>query len=240
MVPSSWTVVTAVGLAVVHLEAGQIRATALVSRRIWLSFAGGASLAYVFVHILPELNNEQETLGESSLAVVPFLEHHAYLVALAGFATFYGLERLAQRPRPKATDAAGDWVFWIHVASFGLYNVIIGYLLIHRITTGLWSLLFFFLAMGFHFFVTDAGFRRLHERPYHRYGRWLLAGAVLGGWVLGRSIDLSEVNLAVLFAFLAGGVVLNVIKEELPEQQQSNFVAFAVGAAGYAALLLFL
>ncbi|WP_224449387.1 hypothetical protein [Haloprofundus salilacus] len=240
MLSPPWTFVLAVGLAVIHLEAERFRATALVSQRVWISFAGGASLAYVFVHILPELSEEQETLRESSLGLLPFLEHHAYLVALGGFATFYGLERLAQRSRSEANEEEGDWVFWVHVASFGLYNLIIGYLLVHRIETGLWNLLFFFLAMGFHFFVTDAGFRRLHERPYHRYGRWLLAGAVLGGWVVGELVGLSEVNLALLFAFLAGGVVLNVIKEELPEQRQSNFVAFVVGAAGYAVLLLFL
>ena len=44
--------------------------------------------------------------------------------------------------------------------------------------------------------------------------------------------------LAVLFAFLAGGVILNVIKEELPEEQESLFWAFALGAALYTALLL--
>ena len=44
--------------------------------------------------------------------------------------------------------------------------------------------------------------------------------------------------LAVLFAFLAGGVILNVIKEELPEEQESLFWAFALGAALYTVLLL--
>ena len=34
------------------------------------------------------------------------------------------------------------------------------------------------------------------------------------------------------------GIVLNVLKEELPADRESRFVAFAAGAAGYAALLL--
>jgi hypothetical protein len=42
----------------------------------------------------------------------------------------------------------------------------------------------------------------------------------------------------VLFAFLAGGIVLNVIKEELPEERESRFPAFVVGTGGYAVLLL--
>ncbi|NJL21613.1 MAG: hypothetical protein HC895_13625, partial [Leptolyngbyaceae cyanobacterium SM1_3_5] len=43
---------------------------------------------------------------------------------------------------------------------------------------------------------------------------------------------------AVLFAFLAGGIVLNVLKEELPEDRESHFWSFAIGAIGYAVLLL--
>jgi hypothetical protein len=42
----------------------------------------------------------------------------------------------------------------------------------------------------------------------------------------------------ILFAFVAGGVILNVLKEELPEERQSKFWAFALGAAIYAALLV--
>ena len=41
-----------------------------------------------------------------------------------------------------------------------------------------------------------------------------------------------------LFTFPAGGVVLNVLKEELPENRESRFWASAAGTAGYTALLL--
>jgi zinc transporter ZupT len=52
---------------------------------------------------------------------------------------------------------------------------------------------------------------------YRQVGRWILAAAILVGWALGSGIPLSEEAIAVLFAFLAGGLVLNVLKEELPE-----------------------
>jgi zinc transporter ZupT len=68
--------------------------------------------------------------------------------------------------------------------------------------------------------------------------RWILAGAVLGGWALGVAVELPEEAIAVLFAFLAGGIVLNVLKEELPEERESRFLPFLLGSAGYAALLL--
>ena len=50
--------------------------------------------------------------------------------------------------------------------------------------------------------------------------------------------EISGVAIAVLTAFLGGGVILNVLKEEVPSERQSRFWAFALGMAGYATLLL--
>ena len=93
--------------------------------------------------------------------------------------------------------------------------------------------------MGLHFLVNDYGLRHHHKRLY-RIGRWILAAAVLFGWAVGLGIEINELHVALLFAFLAGGIVLNVLKEELPAERESRFWAFAAGAAGYAALLVLL
>ena len=55
---------------------------------------------------------------------------------------------------------------------------------------------------------------------------------------MGLLFEVSEAAIAVLFGFLAGGVIMNVLKEELPEERESRFWAFALGAAAYAAILL--
>ena len=67
---------------------------------------------------------------------------------------------------------------------------------------------------------------------------WLLGGALLVGWAAGVATHVPELGLSMLSAFLAGMIVLNVFKEELPEERQSRFSAFAVGLAVYGALLL--
>jgi hypothetical protein len=72
----------------------------------------------------------------------------------------------------------------------------------------------------------------------HETGRWILAAAPLLGWLVGVLVELPPIATSALFAFLAGGVVLNVLKEELPEDRESRFWAFAAGTAGYALLLL--
>ena len=61
---------------------------------------------------------------------------------------------------------------------------------------------------------------------------------MLGGWLLGWLTEVPPLALAAVTAFLAGGVILNVMKEELPEERQSRFSAFLLGAAGYGLLLL--
>lgn len=232
----------AFGLATVHLFSGGLSFLDGVPRSRWLSVAGGVSVAYVFVHLLPELAEKGEIIAETvneHVLFLAFFEDHVYLVALLGLVIFYGLERAAKESRRRRPGSAKDasasvGVFWIHVASFAVYNAVIGYLLVHR--EG--SLAFFFVAMGLHFVVNDRSLREHHRDLYHKMGRWLLAGAVVVGWIAGAFTEISEAALAVLISFLAGGVILNVLKEELPDERRSRFSAFALGATAYSTLLL--
>lgn len=60
----------------------------------------------------------------------------------------------------------------------------------------------------------------------------------MGGWTVNYFINVPQVGSALLQAFIAGGVLLNVLKEELPEEAEGRFWAFAGGAVAYSALLL--
>ncbi len=233
------------GLVVVHLFSNRLRFLDVTPRSIWLSIAGGISVAYVFVHLLPELAEGQETVAEAldEGEGLAFLQSHIYLIALLGLAVFYGLERLATSTRRRKReagkeDSTSEGVFWLHISSFAVYNFLIGYLFLHRLATGLEDLLLFFVAMALHFVVNDHGLREHHKEPYLRRGRWILAAAVILGWGLALLTEIPEVAIAVLTAFLAGGVIMNVLKEELPEERESRFWAFALGAALYTAVLL--
>lgn len=230
-------------LALIHLFAEKLKFS-YIPRSKWLSFAGGISVAYIFVHVLPELAEGQEMLKDKALA---FLEHHAYLIALLGLLLFYGLEKAAKQSARSHKNASNNEmetgnadVFWIHIVSFALYNTIIGYLLVHREENSSTALLWFTLAMAFHFIVNDYGLLEHYHHVYRRKGRWILAFAILGGWLIGVLAELKELWITSLFAFIAGGIILNVLKEELPQEQKSNFWAFAAGLAAYSALLLFI
>lgn len=230
----------ALGLAAVHIYAGRLQFLGVIPRSRWLSLAGGASVAYVFVHLFPEIQQAAEVIRRSD-SVLTYSEHHVYLISLTGFVVFYGLERYVQRADtapPRENDRSNAGVFWLHIGSFAVYNALVGYLLLHREESGAVNLVLFFIAMALHFVVNDYGLREHHEQAYRRRGRWVLSGAVLVGLGGGYVVEVSELLLSILVAFLAGGIILNVIKEELPTERQSRFWAFATGVVGYTILLL--
>lgn len=238
------TVLSIAIFVLVHVFVGRLRFLAGVPRSFWLSLAGGVAVSYVFLHVLPELAAHQgHVQGRDGGEGAGRLESEIYLVALLGLSAFYGLERHVRgsRARNRARgegDTPEAGAFWLHIGSFAAYNLLIGYLLLHREETGLWSLAAYTVAMALHFVTNDFGLRQDYKEAYDRTARWILAASVVLGWLLGLAIEVSEQAVGFLFAFLAGGVVLNVLKEELPEERRSRFLPFAGGVVGYAALLL--
>lgn len=247
-------------LAMVHLGVSGLHRLSARPRRYALSLGGGTAVAYVFLHLLPELQQHQGEVEEATDAVLGWLDRHVYLLALLGLTLFYGLERLALRARrgrsgeadaapddaddtdePEETDQqTGAATFWLSMSGFTIYNALIGYLLVEQAGRGLGPLLLLTLAMALHFLVNDYALREHHQARYRRTGRWVLSAAVLAGTVLGLVGTVPPLVVSLLVAVLAGGVVLNVLKEELPAARESSFGAFLLGAAGYTGLLLML
>lgn len=251
MAPLWLSVPIAVALAAVHLVAGRLPLGRAVPRRIWLSAAGGVSVSYVFVHLLPEIATRQAQVagGAAAGGMAQTLadERLLFLAALAGFVVFFGLEGLARSRTQSSGSESTDTqqtsesslgVFWLHVGSFAAYNGLVGYLLVHREETGTASLVLFATAMGLHFLVNDFGLADHHQADYSGVARWLLAAAVLAGFTVGLGTALTHETISLLFAFLSGAIVLNVIKEELPPDRESRFWAFAAGVVGYTLVLL--
>jgi hypothetical protein len=223
----------------VHVSARRLGIVAS-PRSTWLSAAGGVSVAYVFLHLLPELHEGQHVLREAAGLRIASGSAEIYLVALLGLVAFYGLERLAATSRARSREQGGGdstetGAFAVHVGAFALYNLLIGYLLVHGERS---DELLYGTAMALHFLVNDQALREHHKERYDRLGRWLLAGAVVCGWALALRWQLPELAVRLMVAVLAGGVILNVLKEELPEQRQNRFWAFLGGAGAYGALLL--
>ena len=232
-----------VGLAFVHAFVSKLNIAAFVSEYQWISFAGGVSIGYVFLEIFPELSHAQEALEHSGIPAIAYLENHVYVLSLLGLLVFYGLDSLALNSRQRNKiennqDKTHHTVFWIHIAAFAVLNGIVGYLLQEMSDHSLVQCLLFFVAMALHFFIVDYGLREHHQTPYDRYGRWLLTSAIILGAIAGHSLHLSEAAILAVWSFLAGSIILNILKRELPDEKQSCFSSFVGGTALYTILLL--
>jgi hypothetical protein len=237
------TLLGAILLAVTHLFAGRLRFLHVIPRSRWLSMAGGASVAYVFLHLLPELQVAHRYVSENLHPSLSFIEHHIYLIALVGLSIFYGLERMVKSSPKRSSERPGqvrteEPIFWIHIGSFALYNLLFGYLLLHREEQDALNLILFVVAIGLHFLVNDYGLNEHHEESYAHVGRWVLAASILLGWLVGYLVELPALYTFLLLALLAGGIILNVLKEELPDERQSRFWSFAIGVTIYSIILL--
>lgn len=236
------SLLAAFGLALIHVFSGALRFLDRLPRSRWLSFAGGVAVTLVFLEIIPELGDSQETVAQALGKVFGFAENHIYLIALLSLTIFYGVQRVVKRSRQRNRESAqqdhtGEGAFWLNIGVFTAKNVVVGYLLLREERT-LLGLLLFFAAIALEFTVSDRGLHEDHKGNYDGLGRWILAAAVLLGWGIGYITEIPELGLAILSAFLAGFIILNVLKEELPEERQSSFSAFALGVVVYAALLL--
>ena len=223
-------------LCALHLFGGRVHFITYVPRSKWLSFAGGASVAYVFLHLLPEVAAAARAIGER-VEVLGIAEDLAWLLALVGLALFYAIE--VRNRSSKGSGEAGNSIFWFSMASYAVYNFLIGYLL-HRRSGDAADLALFVIAMALHFMVNDIALREHHKEPYRAVGRWVLVAAVALGAAAGLMIEVPEAAIGAALAFIGGGVILNVMKEELPDEAESSFASFATGAASYALLLLVL
>lgn len=231
------------GFVAIHLSVNRLRFLDVTPRSRWLSFAGGVAVAYVFLHVLPDIGMHSREfaseLGMDSMVA----ESVVYSLALAGLAVFYGLERAVKISRGKSRAAGeGDRiqndVLYLHLVTYGAFNALVGYLLLHREESGTWALALFFVAMSLHFLTADFGMRQDHREAYDRLARWIISVAVVFGWILGLFMELPPVFIGCLFAFLAGGIILNVLKEELPEERQSYFLPFLLGVLLYTAVIM--
>jgi hypothetical protein len=251
------SLVIAVVLAGLHLAAPRIRKLPLVPERATGSFAGGLAVAYVFLHLLPEIAEGNASIGAALSRVLeptPLTDPAIVLVALAGFTAFYGLERLADRRRgaPALVGASGGpgagtdvrpeagerGIYLLHLGSFMVYNALITYTMTLRLRTGVDFAVLFTIAMGLHFVLTDRGLEEHYPARFGTGGRQALAGALLLGWLASAVFaPSSPLLVALLTALLGGSILLNVFKEELPTSPRSSFGWFVTGLALYSLLL---
>jgi hypothetical protein len=214
------------------------------SRRVALSFGAGVSISYVFIQMLPELGEAGRVfVRETADLGLPMPELRIYLSALVGFLVFYGLEHMLRWSRRQGEGTGGEvtherWMSHLHIVGFAAYVWLVAYLMVRGITEEAAPILLYALAMGLHFLAVDHSLQREHGELYLRVGRFVLAGASLAGWACALAIAIPKPMLVTGLGLVSGGVVMNSMIAELPDDKDGRFWPFVAGAVMYSGLLL--
>ena len=230
----------ALAFAFVFLAGGRLHPLRWLvrDRRTIVSFGAGMSAAYVFVHVMPELQGMRRVLVASALWRPHFEGMLIYFVALVGFLVFYGLDHLRNRLRGHGAPDEGGSAFLVHIGGFSAYVLLMAYLLVHDVEGGRVSTPIFALAIAFHFLAVDHLLRSEHGAAYDRLGRYILAGMAVAGWGLGLLVALPELVLALAMAFISGAIIMNSALMELPTEKDGRFLPFVAGGILYGLMLL--
>lgn len=231
--------------ALAFVFGGRLHKPGNIRRRSLLSFSAGASVAYIFVHLSPELEGARNVFVEETAHLgSPLAWYSIHLATMLGFVLFYGLDQFVMglktgKEQPYSEEKhRADTAFWVHVGVFGAYAWLVSYLLVDSLEEGTVSIGLYALAMCLHFLTVSHGLHKEYGTLYDRKGAWVLAVCSLAGWVSGVLIDLSKPIVAVLLGLVAGGVIVNTLIGELPREKEGRFVPFVCGAVFYTALLL--
>lgn len=208
-------------------------------RRSVLSFTAGMSAAYVFVRMMPELNEARELVQASAdERWLPYEGVAIYFLALLGFLGSYGVDHLRARKAAPAGEGGAEAQRAMHLGGTAAYVAMMSYLLVRSGGESVPATVGYALAFGGHFLALDHTLYDEFGDDYLRRGRWVLAASCVFGWLLGLLLVLPALALALLLAFISGGVIMTNALMELSEGKDGRFAAFVWGALLYGLILI--
>ncbi len=198
-------------------------------REFIYSAGGGIAISYVFIDLLPKLSESDLIVYALMQNYLPGIEKHVYIMALAGFILFYLVDK-------SQNTSIG---IKISIGSYTLFNFLIGYAIADPFNPEVRPLLLFTLAMGLHLFVNDNALREKLGTAYQTKQQLLLVIALFLGWMTGYMLELPGPAVALVSAFIGGGVIMNVTRHELPAENPTSTPVFIFSAIAYTLILLF-
>lgn len=213
--------------ASIHLFSHHFHRLIKGSEAVFTSFSGGLAIAYVFLHLLPELEQAGTVFGKP-----------IYIITLLGFIIFYGVQSLVWQ-NSISQKSLESRIFYIEILFLCIYNALIIYTLPEHLSAVASEIILYLVAMGLHLLVRNHGLQKKHNQRFHKIGSYALVCSLFIGCMMEVFLDSLLNNLIsdMLTAILAGFILFNVFVEELPSPKKSTFLWFLVGIASYIILL---
>jgi hypothetical protein len=213
--------------ALVHLLSQKLFKLTPKAHASILSLGGGLAISYVFIDLFPKL-----AIGDLVVQnTLPYLARHVYVLALIGFLLFYIVDKGESILNKKES-------FWLSLSSYALFNFFVGYAVTDKDNPEVRPLILFTIALALHYFAIDYSLCKAHEKVYNAIGKWILIASLYFGWFLGTVVTLPAALVALVSAFIGGGVIMNVIRHELPGNTPHTMRTFIAASVLYTIILL--
>ena len=232
----------ATALISAHWFSSGVAKLPLKTQRTLSSIGGGVAIAYVFIHIMPELATGGRELSKEiymqEFIASPLIESCLFFTSLIGLVVFFSLDIIASSG--KASTKAN---FKLHVLAFALINYLYAYTLPSLVTTG-WDYAFLFtIVLAAHIILSDRTLARSHPNLFRQKVRLVFSTSIVLGLTHAYLFHpISDLALAIATAFLGGGVLMTVFREEIPESSFIKLPWFLFGTSSmtFALALTFL
>lgn len=224
-------------LIAVHLIAPRVARLPAQTQDRLASIGGGAAVAYVFVHLMPELAEGGKALTDLPLtdyAPTPLVESGLFLLALVGMVILYSVEIVNDSGK-----TSNKLKYNVHLLAFAVINMLYAYTMPSLLTTGIDYAIVFTFVIAMHALLGDRILARTHPNHFTHQDRWVgILGAIVGFALALFVTPLSDLALAIPTALLGGGLLMTTFREELPAASKARLLWFLIGAGVITALLL--
>lgn len=195
-----------------------------------LSFGFGASSAYIFLQLLPELYSGITPLNIS-----------AFILVLLGFAITHLMERYTYQFNKKNKDVFLKEVAAEHSIAFFAYHFLLGIILVNFIDLDISKGVFFFIPLLFYTMVSSLSLGEIHyDISRNVFYKAILSSSSLMGAIAGTYFFvLNEIQFYSLLGLVTGSIMYISVRDIVPEKESSKPLFFGAGVLLYLAISVY-
>lgn len=181
------------------------------------SFAAGFSIGYVFLFLLPEVFRIREAA-----------QHETLYIVLLGFMFFHFTHKYIYKVRGDSDKAL--LLDEIHLLTAALYFFLIAFLLVETTIVDTAKGLIITILLTVHTVLVDLSHTSLTTTHKVKYKLPIIITATFLGGLLPMFGLTNPTITTFLFSLTAGAIMYISIREEIPDEKQSNLSLFILGA----------
>tara|TARA_Y100000310_G_C20644086_1_gene795609 strand:- start:611 stop:1288 length:678 start_codon:yes stop_codon:yes gene_type:complete len=187
----------------------------------FISFAGGISISYMVLILLPEVYSGAIKINQL-----------LYLSVLAGFGTFHIIEKYIRLRYSYIKYKRHHDL--IHTIISFIYFLIVGFVLVKLIDTNIITGFLFFIPILFHI-VIDSIPKKISKKPFLKI---LIASSPLLGALVATFISVTEAVMIALLGIISGVLLYTVTRESIPKEREGKPIFFLIGLLLFTVLIL--